>query len=677
MSEFEQPIVDDRNPRTFVQFMPVVFVLLLAAWLRIIGGDHFPVSTDEGWSTWAIAEPTFRAIWDVLAADRHPPLYFIALGYWSRIAGDSHLALRLPSMLMGVLTVAMIYRIGADTFGRTARPGREDVAWYGMLMFAILPVAVYYSQEIRHYGWFVASAVWSSLLFVRILRTPRIHLLVMYCLSVAIMFYILYFAMWVMLLHVFTGIVLWRGNAARDWMVPWREKGKLAITWAIVLVLYFPWIIVIATQQWGILTSGITAAPGTFTSSLRDLLLLSQLLLGGGLALTAGLYVIGFWGSLVSDRTDVTLGLRFANPAWLGELFIVMWGLGLFTLLALVNLWTGVLSARTTVFLSPALMLVVGAGIVRLRVGVRWSLLAGYVGVSLILPPIIQPRLDYHVTAKALASQVAPGDIVVLETGWDDNAFRYEIGLQLGPDVEIIRTLPWVNNRDENVPVMPQIEETLLSHERVWVVQWLQPSQVIPGLTELGYTETMTLFTDVGEQYRGQFTDFGASDQVRLVRLAHPTDMIDMPTFGDMFTLTGAALPENAIAGSDFVVDLWWTVDETPELDYSVGLFLLNNQEVVTDMNLSMVTQTDAIYRYTEADGLFFADPATFVEQPTSMWEASVIQPTRYVMSIPPDTPAGDYTLALRIYYFEEPDKPLRVNEDEQYSLGIIQLENR
>jgi hypothetical protein len=674
MSEFEQPIVDDRNPRTLLQFLPVVAVLLIAAWLRIIGGGAFPVSTDEGWTTWAVSQPTFSAIVEKLAVDRHPPLYFLALGYWSRIAGDSHLALRVPSMLMGVLTVSMLYRVGADTFGRTARPGREDVSWYGMLMFALLPAAVYYAQEIRHYGWFVAAVVWSCLLFIRILRTPRVHLLVLYAVSVALMFYILYFAVWVVLLHVFTGLVLWRGDASRDWMVTWRDKSKLIVAWAAALVLYIPWLIVIFTQQWGILTAGITAAPGTFTSSLADLLTLLGLLLGGGLALTAGLYVVGLWGSLVSDRTDVTLGLRMANPAWLGELFIVMWGLGLFVLLAIVNAWTGVLSARTTVFLSPALLIVVGAGIVRLRVGVRWSLLAGFVGVSLVLPPIIQPRLDYHVAAAALTAQYQPGDLVILETGWDDNAFRYEIRQQLGPDAQIIRTLPWVDNRTGNVPVVPQIEDTLNAHDRIWVVQWLQPSQVIPHLTDSGYTLTDEIFTDVGDQYRGAFTAFGAENEVRVVRLARPATQPDAD-FGGQFTLGGVTYDETVFAGGDLSVDLWWTVPESPELDYSIGLFLLDDDGgVVAETNLSLVTADNPRYRYTLADGLTFRVP-DYAERHTSGWEPGASIYSGYTLAVPNRTPPGDYALEAAVYHFETPEDPLQVDDAPRYPLGAVSVD--
>ncbi|MEO0561718.1 MAG: hypothetical protein AAF125_06375, partial [Chloroflexota bacterium] len=373
--------------------------------------------------------------------------------------------------------------------------------------------------------------------------------------------------------------------------------------------------------------------------------------------------------------TDVTLGLRLANPAWLGELYIVLWGLGLFVVLAIVNAFTGVLSARTTIFLSPALMIVVGAGIVRLRVGVRWSLLAGFVGVSLFLPPLIQPRLDYHVAAAALADRYQPGELVVLETGWDDNAFRYEIARQLPSDAEIIRTLPWVNNRDENMPVVPQIEETLLANERVWVVQWLQPSQVIPYLTEeAGYTATATTFTGVGDAYRGAFTAHGAADDVRIVRLARPADELNA-TFGDLFTLEGVTFDTMVTPGGVLTVDTRWTVQDTPELDYSVGLALMDDDgETVATLDLSLDADENAAYRYTLDDGRTIGDP-TFYERPTSGWEPGDPYHATYAIPLGAVVPAGDYTLTAAVYHFESPEEPLLVDGEGRSVLGTVTVE--
>ena len=634
----EKPIIPEPTPHTTLQFIPIIFVLLVAFAVRLIGAGHFPVSTDEGWSTWAISEPTFGAITEKLAADRHPPLYFLALGYWSQIAGQSRVALRLPNILFGLLTTAMVFRIGADTFGRTARHGREDVSWYGMLMYALLPSAIYYSQEIRHFGWLVTGVCLSSMLFIRILRTPKRNLLMLYALSVAAMMYVLYFGIWILVVHVLVGMVLWRGDASVNWRITRADRLKLVAAWAGALVLYIPWLIVIFQQQWQLLGSGITAQPWSYNSTLPDLLALLDLLMGGGLALTAGLYVVGLWGSLVSDRTDVTLGLRLANPAWLAELFIVLWGLGLFLLMAILNNFTGLLSARTTVFLSPALMLVVGAGIVRLRIGVRWSLLAGYIGVSLFLPPLIQPRLDYHVAATALAEHYRPGDFIVLETGWDDNAFRYETRLAVGGDATIIRTLPWVNNRDEALPVVEQIDAQLSTVRRVWVVNWLQPSQVMPHLDagNANYSLVRQMKTHVGDQYVGRFSSVGGSDEVTLTLYARPQLDGESSTFGDILILEDVLFADDVAHGETITLDMWWRAAEAPELDYSLGIFLVDtlNNTVLAESNTALTP-----------DG-------------TSTWTDDTVHYTLHTLTVPDELPTGDYHLEAAVYFFEHPEDP-------------------
>jgi 4-amino-4-deoxy-L-arabinose transferase-like glycosyltransferase len=500
-------------------YLPIVLVLLIAAGVRMFGTATLPVTTDEGWTTWAISEPNIVDVVEKVAADRHPPLYFLALAAWQRVAGESAIALRLLNVLVGVLTVALVCRVADETFGRTAKAGHEDISWYAMLIYAVLPIAVYYTQEIRHYGWFTAATVLSSLAFVRVLRSPTNRRLILYSLSVALMMYLLYYGVWLALIQAFTVLVLWRGNYLRKWRTTWVDRGKVGLAWLGALVIYAPWLFVIARQQWGLLGNGIGAAPGTFSSSATDVLRLMELLLGGGLALTLGLYIVGLWGTLVSDRTDATLGLRFANPLWLGEVYIMLAGAGGFFLLVIANNFVGVLSARTTVFLTPLLAMIVAAGVVRQRIGVRWSLLVGYLLVSLFLAPVFQPRLDSPSAAATLASQYQPGDLIVLETGWDDNAFRYAMRQALGTDANIIRTLPYVNNRDENVPVVPQIEDQLQAATRIWVVQWLQPPQVIPYLdsADSGFTRMAELRSDVGGQYRGQYARYGAADDVWIV----------------------------------------------------------------------------------------------------------------------------------------------------------------
>ena len=465
--------------------------------------------------------------------------------------------------------------------------------------------------------------------------------------------YTLYFAVWVIALQVGIGFLLWRGDARIGWRVRWKDRLGIISAWLVAGIAYLPWLYVMITVQWQWLQTGISYAPGTFHTTPTDLLQLMAQLFGGGGALTVGLYVVGAWGSLVSDRTDNTLGLRLANPAWLAELYVVMGWLVLFPLLAFVNAYgTGTLAARTTVFMTPFIALVVGAGFVRLRFGARWSLLIAYLVVSVGLPPLIQPRLAYDQTAELLATHVNPADLIILETGWDDNAFAYEIRQRLGYDASIIRTLPWVNDRVEPALIVQQIEEALQHAERVWVVNWYQPSQLIPYLSnaETGFVPIVSTQASVGADYQGRFAYDGADNHVKIAGFAQPRLTGEGMGFGTEMILQDALFSASVQVNQPLFVDAWWSVPHPVTLDYSVGLFLLGQDGTV-------------ITEYNGAVG----------ESPTRAWQPNQTQIARYAVPTQ-GVPRGTYELVVAVYHYQTPAQPLLVNNAPRLSLGLVNV---
>src|SRR5262249_45935259 len=202
-------------------------------------------------------------------------------------------------------------------------------------------------------------------------------------------------------------------------------------------------------------------------------------------------------------------------------------------------------------------------------------LAAALVGVSLATNAYIQPRLESNAAAKALAAEYTPGDVVILENGWDDNAVRYEVMLAL-PDSEsanVIRTLPWVKSRGEpNQPVVPQVESAIRASQRVWIVNWNQPWQVIPFLDQNGdgFYRALMRQTRTGEQYKNLYKD----PAMRVVLFEHPNLGTTPRVYGDVFSLRDALFPQTIERGATLHIDLWWSGLKTPPLDYSVGVLL-------------------------------------------------------------------------------------------------------
>ncbi len=465
--------------------MVVSVVLILAAALRIMGAGHYPAWTDEGWSIWASNDPA--QVIGIVAADRHPPLYFAALSVWRIAAGDSHVALRLLSIAGGLLLVAVVYRLGADWFGRRA-------GLFAVLLLAALPIAVYYAQEVRHYGWLALFAALSWLVFLRYLRKPSRALWIGYVLSITAMLYTLYFGAFTLAAQGVIGLAApffvgthsrVRPIQGRHTGLPLRMWGSLTAAWLAAAILYLPWLYVIVTQQAGILGSGISGFPGTVSA--ENVLPILQIVFGEQAAIPLIAFALGTWAIL-----------RRPSAARIG---LLLGGGGLFAVMFLLSVKFDFLAARTLVFVTPLLMVVCGGGLSRTNGRIAAALAGVWIVMTLAVPQMIQTRLDSGAAARALASAYQPGDAVILETGWDDNAFAYEIGQALPNGAKIVRTLPWTNDRTGGAPVVPQVEPILQAHDRVWVVQWLQAPQVLPFLENGGdgFRAAPTLDVSAGE----------------------------------------------------------------------------------------------------------------------------------------------------------------------------------
>lgn len=99
---------------------------------------------DEAFSAYLIRYD-FAKIWHFTSVDVHPPLYYFALKIWSIIFGTSDFGLRSLSVFFGVLTLIFAFYLIKRIFKST------KTALLSIVMLAISPMFVRYSQEIRMY----------------------------------------------------------------------------------------------------------------------------------------------------------------------------------------------------------------------------------------------------------------------------------------------------------------------------------------------------------------------------------------------------------------------------------------------------------------------------------------------------------------------------------------------
>ena len=141
-------------------FLYSVIALALVVRLFRIGGQSLWV--DET-MTLVITnpEPGLNA-WDYLKYNIHGPLHAFVVWLFSLMhGGDAWL--RLPSAVAGAATIYFLYRWAADWLGR-------PIARVAAVLFAINPLHLYYSQEVRNYAFLVFFTTAASYYLHRLLN---------------------------------------------------------------------------------------------------------------------------------------------------------------------------------------------------------------------------------------------------------------------------------------------------------------------------------------------------------------------------------------------------------------------------------------------------------------------------------------------------------------------------
>lgn len=591
-----------------------IIILLLAMGLRLNHITDFPLWTDEGWTIWYVETQSAIETIERLFSNRHPPLYFVSLSLWQNVAGNSHLSLRFLAVLSGILTTAFVYRIAADAFNK-------KTGLYAALLFAVLDISIYYSQEVRHYSWLTMMAVITSALFLRYIRRPHRSIGLAYLLSVTAIMLTHYFGLFILIVQAIYGVFFWRTGL--------KQKRNLIVIWVDSLILYLPWMIVVISTL-SMITRGVGNFPGSFNSTLPDLIAMLNLFFDRQIALLGGVYLIG------------VLNLYRRK---LPQLYVAVSGGGLFIIMWFLNYQVGVLSARMIYYLTPFLVIICAYGLVQINTRIAVVLTAAFLFTAFIDNPVIQPRLNLPEMTAQIESEYVAGDLIVIETGWTDFATEYEIKQAIPQSIPTLFATARIWNPDL---IVKDADSILADYDTVWLVQWLHAPVVLPRLLD-GWHD----FELVASYEIENHEPVAVPDPIRIYRFQRPQLDNQPLIFGNKIELHDAIFPDELSPSDSLHIDLWWQTDEALQRDYSSGIFLM-------DASGQVVTQLDT----------------ALAETPSSQWQAGDFIHVSRSVQIPETLPTGEYTLNIVAYYFEDPANPLAVDGQPFISLGTLTIGN-
>ena len=223
----------------------------------------------------------------IFNTDTHPPLYFWIMNIWMRIFGDSVLAIRFFSVLMGLFAIILAYQVGSHLFGRA-------VANFCALFVSVCAFSVRYSQEARSYSLILVLALLSWLFLLRFEKHNRNSDALWFAIFNSCGVYTHYFFAFIALAQFVYFTVIYRNNAEK------LDKFYLVFL-ASLLILAFGFIPLIQNGYNFVATEWIFGYPGLvdkilylFCGNPQYFLILNRVTNFEGLFLSIGLGILIF-----------------------------------------------------------------------------------------------------------------------------------------------------------------------------------------------------------------------------------------------------------------------------------------------------------------------------------------------------------------------------------------------
>lgn len=249
-------------------------ILFVGLFVRIynLGSESFWL--DEGFSI-MLGKLSLSKIVEATSHDFHPPLYYVILHFWINLFGDSEFSSRFLSLIFGVLSIFMIYKVGSLIFN-------NNIGILSSLILALSAFHIQYSQELRMYSLMALLTLLSFYFCIRLLGKRGLIFSLCY----------IVFSIFLMYTHVSGLFIIIAQNIylLTLFLLTNYERNLSFRRWiflqGILVVLYAPWIRILITQiskyqssSWWVPVPTIFSIISTFRSYSGSLILLSIFLL--------------------------------------------------------------------------------------------------------------------------------------------------------------------------------------------------------------------------------------------------------------------------------------------------------------------------------------------------------------------------------------------------------------
>jgi len=411
------------------------------------------IATAGGLEAESDLSSVFEKLTDV--SQQHVPGYFLALFVWGKIAGWDPLLLRTLSVFFGILSLALIFRLGRDFVSREA-------GFFSIVMLASLSFYNLWYLPIRMYTLFVATGLWLIWIYLRIVvhnRTSPGHYAFLF-LACILFLYSQIFSLAVGLGLAFHHLFF--VAKSRHWLF-------VAGAGALAGVLFLPW-----------LSTLLTGAAEIIGGEFGDIRVLSPVETATTILSLSMNASILFLGLLALSVRQVLNRDRASLALWTILIMAVAFYVA-------VNRATGAIDlhrSRYFVVLFPLIILLLNVGLAQLS---RWKLVSLGILLFWIASGLLYQRrvgadifvrsyntIPVHLVERHLREDLQPGDLLAGWSGGLSFAYRTPYGGVIdyyfaddAIDIEIQHT--YVLQQLDDAEISATLAERFAGYRRIWL----------------------------------------------------------------------------------------------------------------------------------------------------------------------------------------------------------------
>lgn len=376
-------------------------ILLLGIALRLINLGRESLWLDEAISYLAVQLPLIKIANNTVQSS-HPPLYYLLLHFWLGLVPNTDTAIKLLSVLWGVLLIPAIYLLCEKLFSNRA------ISFTATLLVAISPFHILYSHELRMYTQLMLLIVAGTAVYWHARQTGKSSWWLLTGLLFLLAVYTHLFAFLVLAGIGLHSLLEIRKNRQAFWAT--------AIMTAVISICFIPWLNLMLAEADPALGSLRPLQSAEILNPLKPIT--SPVFLLFGMSSTfwfSGLILFVFIAYLIIFLMELRkLGLSHSPEGLKLVLLIIVCVLGLPVLVYMIRPFF--LPERTLAAAAPFLIILLSWGMTRRRSPLPYltglALLLMLIGtVNYHIGPLIKP--PYRAATTYVADHAAPGEIVL------------------------------------------------------------------------------------------------------------------------------------------------------------------------------------------------------------------------------------------------------------------------